>query len=89
MQSRRAAAFKRAFDQLPPSVQDTARRAYALWKADPGHRSLDFKKLQGTENIYSARIGLSWRALGAVRENRIVWFWIGSHSEYDRLVRNL
>jgi len=47
---------------------------------------LQFKKLEGEDNIYSIRIGLEYRALGAMRKDRIVWYWIGSHSEYDRLV---
>jgi len=46
---------------------------------------LQFKKLEGEDNIYSVRIGLEYRAL-AVMKDRIVWYWIGSHSGYDRLV---
>jgi hypothetical protein len=47
---------------------------------------LQFKKLEGGDEIYSARIGLDYRALAVVKKDRIVWYWIGSHSEYDRLV---
>ena len=47
---------------------------------------LHFKKLEGEDAIYSARIGLEYRALAVMKEDRIVWYWIGSHSEYDRLV---
>jgi len=47
---------------------------------------LQFKKLEGEDNIYSVRIGLEYRALAAMKKDRIVWYWIGSHSEYDRLV---
>jgi hypothetical protein len=38
------------------------------------------------DNIYSARIGLGYRALGQLEGSEIVWFWIGPHSDYDRLV---
>lgn len=34
----------------------------------------------------SARIGLDYRALAVMKGNRVVWYWIGGHSEYDRLV---
>ena len=47
---------------------------------------LQFKKLEGEDNIHSVRIGLEYRALAVMEEDRIVWYWIGSHSEYDRLV---
>jgi hypothetical protein len=42
--------------------------------------------LEGDDNIYSVRIGLGYRALGVVHKDRVVWYWIGSHAEYDRLV---
>jgi len=45
-----------------------------------------FKKPEGEESIYSVRIGLEYRALGVMRKGRIVWYWIGNHAEYDRLV---
>jgi hypothetical protein len=62
-----------------------ARRAYALFRQNPAHPSLHFKKLQGEDHIYSTRIGLGYRALGVLKGARIVWYWIGAHSEYDRL----
>jgi hypothetical protein len=60
-----------------------ADRSYAQLKADPKHPSLHFKKV-GT--IWSARIGLHYRALAAEAGNDRVWFWIGSHADYDRLL---
>jgi hypothetical protein len=36
--------------------------------------------------LYSARVGLHYRALGLPREEGVHWFWIGTHAEYDRLV---
>jgi hypothetical protein len=56
---------------------------------DPGHASLRFKQVHSTRQIYSARIGLGYRALGVRDGDTIVWFWIGSHAEYDRLVASL
>jgi hypothetical protein len=54
-----------------------------LLKSHPG---LHFKKLEGGDSTYSGRIGLAYRALAALNGDRVVWYWIGSHSEYDRLV---
>jgi hypothetical protein len=47
---------------------------------------LQFKKLEGEDDIYSVRIGLDYRALALLKKDRIVWYWIGNHAEYDRLV---
>jgi len=47
---------------------------------------LQFKKQQGEDDIYSARIGLQYRALAVVEKDSAVWYCVGSHSEYDRLV---
>ena len=52
----------------------------------PAHPGLQFKKLEGEDDIYSVRIGLGYRALAVMKKDRIVWYWIGNHSEYDRLV---
>jgi hypothetical protein len=47
--------------------------------------SLQFKKVD-EPNVYSVRVGLGYRALGMMDGTDIVWFWIGSHSEYDKLI---
>ena len=86
MQSRTTRQFWRLFFALPFDAQQDAKRAYRLFKANPAHPGLQFKKLEGEDNIYSARIGLAYRALAVMRKDRIVWYWIGSHAEYDRLV---
>lgn len=51
---------------------------------------LQFKRVHPSEPIYSVRIGRSWRALGLQRDSdQMLWFWIGSHAEYDSLLRRL
>jgi hypothetical protein len=35
--------------------------------------------------FWSVRAGIHHRALGVEHENGVVWFWIGTHAEYDRL----
>ena len=56
-----------------------------MFQANPAHPGLQFKKLEGEDNIYSVRIGLGYRALAVMKADRVVWYWIGSHSEYDHL----
>jgi hypothetical protein len=85
MQSRTTHRFWRLFSDLPSEVRRDAMRAYRTFQDNPLHPGLQFKKLEGEDDIYSARIGLGYRALAVMKKDRLVWFWIGSHSEYDRL----
>jgi hypothetical protein len=56
---------------------------------DSSHPSLQFKRVHASEPIYSVRAGLGWRAVGVRSDDAMVWFWIGSHAEYDRLLSGL
>lgn len=75
------------FRNLPDAVKDTARKNYRLWRANPQHPSLHFKRVHETEPVYAVRVGLGWRALGLLEDDTIAWFWIGSHADYDRLIK--
>ena len=46
------------FSALPDDIQRDAKRAYRLFQSNPAHPGLQFKKLEGEDHIYSARIGL-------------------------------
>jgi len=79
--------FIELFQYLPERVKRTARKNYRLWKDNPYHPSLEFKEVNQEEHIWSIRVGIGWRALGKVKDKEsIVWFWIGSHGEYDKLL---
>jgi len=86
IESRTTRSFRTAFAALPEEVQVRARRAYRLFCTDPAHPSLRFKKLEHAENVYSVRIGLGYRALGVLEGEVVIWFWIGPHADYDRLI---
>jgi hypothetical protein len=78
--------FRKAFDSLPEDIQRRAREAYERWHENPAHPSLQYKKIHDTQPVYSVRVGLGWRAIGMLQGDVMIWFWIGPHSEYDRLV---
>lgn len=86
MNSRTTRTFWRRFDALPTDVQARATRAYTIWRTDPSHPSIQFKRVSASEPVYSVRIGLAHRALGLLDGNTVTWFWIGAHDEYDRLL---
>ncbi len=89
MKSITTARFRKAFSGLPESVKESARKAYNTWKENPSSPGLQFKLIHQKDAIYSIRIRLSWRALGVKQGNTIIWFWIGSHAEYDKLIKSL
>ena len=81
--------FRQAFARLPAQIKQKARFAFTLWRANPRHPSLRFKKIHETKPIYAVRVGLGWRAVGLNDGQRMVWFWIGSHADYDELISSL
>ena len=83
MTSRTHRHFWTHFDRLPGEVQARAREKYRLWQRDP----LQFKPLLG--NVWSVRIGPSHRALARRADDLVVWFWMGTHEEYNNLVQRL
>jgi hypothetical protein len=89
MISRTTERFRREFGRLPAEVQQQARAAYRLFRQDPYHPSLRFRRIHQSEPVYSTRVGLHYRAVGVVEDDTITWFWIGPHAEYDHLVRQL
>ena len=78
--------FWEHYRQLPAPVQELADKNYELLKADPYHASLHFKRVGPRQQLWSVRVGVHYRALGREKAEGIVWFWIGTHAEYDRLI---
>ena len=89
MKSSVTQGFRKQLDALPTEVQEQARRAYAIWRTDPNHPSLQFKQVSRRQPIYSVRVGPGYRALGLWEEGCVFWFWIGSHAQYDELLKRL
>jgi len=75
--------FWARYRALPIQVQSLADKAFASLKTDPWHASLHFKKVG---KFWSARVGIHYRAIGVDLSDGVLWFWIGSHADYDRLV---
>lgn len=83
MRHRASKKFWQHYNDLPDEIRDLADKNYELLKASPQHPSLHFKKVG---DFWSARVGLSHRALAIEEGDDLVWFWIGKHDEYDRLI---
>ncbi len=76
-------AFWECYERLPANVQKQADRCFELLKANPQHPSLHFKTVG---KFRSVRVGLHYRALAVEVTGGLVWFWIGSHSDYDKMM---
>jgi hypothetical protein len=73
------------YRQLPKEIKELADRCYDLLKIDTRYPSLHLKKVG---QFWSVRIGLHYRALAVEDDGDLAWFWIGSHAEYDQLLRS-
>jgi hypothetical protein len=74
--------FWEAFECFPAEIQTVARNNYELLKTNPRHPSLHFKKVG---DQWSVRVGLGYRALGVDVDDGVLWIWVGTHAEYDKL----
>lgn len=89
MISHTTADFRGDLARLPEAVRKQARAAFRLFLEDPAHPGLRFKKLPPHEDIWSVRISSDYRAIGRRRGDTIVWFFVGSHGDYDELLERL
>jgi hypothetical protein len=85
VKSKARRSFWEYFYALPQSVQELAKDKFRLWRRDPFHHSLQFKELR--PNFWSVRINDSYRALAWRHGDAVIWFWIGAHGHYDRLIK--
>lgn len=83
MNHRASPDFWACYRALPVEIQGLADKSFALLKADPKHPSLWLKKVG---HYWSARVGLHYRAIAVETNDGLVWFWIGTHADYDKII---
>ena len=86
MNSKASPRFWKLYARLPNHEQQRARKAYQIWKTNPSAPGLRFKRVSEQETIYSVRVSDAYRVLGLLEGDTIVWFWIGRHDEYERIL---
>ena len=91
MKSRTTRQFRALYERLPDTVRRQARQAYRQFKSDSSTPGLNFERIHRAKSpIYSARVSEQYRVLGRKEDDEtITWFWIGTHSEYDKLIDRL
>lgn len=82
-------SFRALLSNLPIDIQEKADDAYLQFQQNPNHPSLRFKKVHSVLPIYSVRITKNYRAVGQLDGDAVIWFWVGSHREYEKLLSQL
>ena len=89
MISRTTQPFRKLYADLPKTIRRHAKKAYSIFQNDPRHPSLHFKRVHSTLPIHAVRITKDYRAVGVQQDDEIVWFWIGKHAQYDKLLNRM
>ncbi|MFZ2650872.1 MAG: hypothetical protein WA210_12295 [Burkholderiaceae bacterium] len=89
MKSQTTEKFRSLVAAAVPERQARVRGAYRLWRENPAHPSLRFKKVHPRLPIYSVRVDLNWRAVGVLEEETMPWLRVGPHGEYEVLLKAL
>ncbi len=87
MKSRATRHFWKCYGRLPLDIQQRSRKAYQLWRKNPHHPSLHFKRVRETLPLYSVRVTDSYRVLGVLEDDTMIWQWIGTHDDYEALLK--
>ena len=83
MKHHASATFWARYDALPVAIRTLADKNFALLKENSRHPSLHLKRVG---RFWSVRVGQHYRALGTDLDDGVLWWWIGTHAEYDRVV---
>ena len=76
--------FLKYYGKLPANIRRLVDKNFALLKVNPKHPSLHFKQIRC---FWAVRVGLEYRTLAIDGPKGPVWFWIGTHDEYDKLLK--
>jgi hypothetical protein len=77
--------FWRCYHGLPSDIQGSADNQFEMLKENPSRPSLHFKKVG---HFWSARVSQVHRALAVEDGDDFIWVWVGTHDEYDRILKN-
>lgn len=89
MKNCRTHEFKAMFERLPATIQRIAAAAFRTFLDDPDHPALrrhalsDTKKGRHRSGSFSVSVTMQYRAIYTVDGDTNVWYWIGSHNDYD------
>ncbi|RWN21538.1 MAG: hypothetical protein EOR94_09280 [Mesorhizobium sp.] len=77
-------SFWEAYEKLPSAIRAKADRRFERLRSHPFDPSLHFKQVG---RYWSARVDDNYRAVATRTNDDVVWFWIGTHADYDHLLK--
>ena len=89
MNSNTTEHFWKCYAELPLTIRKSAKEAYKQFLRDPYYPSLHFKQIHSTRPVFSVRITKNYRAIGIIQGEDILWFWIGAHADYNKILKQL
>lgn len=84
MKSVPTSGFWKLYHLLPEAVHKEARMAFRLFSQNAAHPGLRFERLRCQPDSWSVRITRDYRAVGRRHDDVMIWYWIGSHAEFDK-----
>lgn len=84
MTSLGTAEFWQRYRSLPPDIRLAAQEAYRKFAANPAHPGLQLERLRSDARVWSVRVTRNYRAAALRQGDDWLWFWIGSHTDFDR-----
>ena len=87
--NRTTRSFREQYAALPKHIQDAVRTACVLFDRDPNANGLrlhplkDHRKGSHLPSSWSVSVTMQYRALYVVTGDVNVWYWIGTHAEFD------
>jgi len=89
MKSSTTSPFWKCYALLPENIKTQARKAFEIFLENAYHPGLHFKKVHSSRPIFAVRISKDYRAVGNPAGDEMICFWIGSHEEYDKILKRL
>jgi len=89
MISRTTKDFWKFYERLPDQIKKKAKDAFKRFQEDPYHPSLHFKRIHSSKPIFSVRVTKDYRVIGVTKGEIIIWFWIGSHNDYEKIIKRV
>lgn len=84
MISRTKPEFWELYRALSAEIRVAAGKAYEKFSQNPAHPSLQLERLRSDPRAWAVRITRDYPAVALRSGDVWVWFWIGTHRDFDR-----
>lgn len=83
--------FWQLLTECPADIQDRVPKKLSMWEDNQRHPSLHFKKVSkdSEPSVWSIRVSDDYRMLGYRQGDHVMWYWVGKHDEYIRIINRL